>query len=105
MFEGDSIGTIKMATMVKTIMAYKYLIKRKIATDDSFVAKVLFAVDLKSQRWLKEYQGSKGRDEVNDRILDSEDLIGNLVNHRFNLQLPHSFKITLAEEKTADPSP
>ena len=53
MFGSEIIGTIKLATMVKTVMEHKALIKSKIATDDSFAAKVLFAVDLKSQRWLK----------------------------------------------------
>ena len=104
MFGAESIGAIKLATMVKTIMAHKALIKSKIATDDSFAAKVLFAVDLKSQRWLKDCRKAKGRDEVNDRILDADDLIDDIVNHRFNLQLPHSFKMTLAEDKV-EPSP
>ena len=66
MFGAESIGAIKLATMVKTIMAHKALIKRKIETDDSFAAKVLFAVDLKSQRWLKDCRKAKGRDEVNN---------------------------------------
>ncbi len=66
----------------------------QIALDNFFLAKVLFAVDKRIQNWLKMCELAHIlRSQVNDKVLDFEDLVDNVLNRTFNLKLPTTFKM------------
>ena len=67
-------------------------IKTKIASDDQYAAKVLLAIDTRVQRWLSECKIAKERSSVDDSIVNFKDLINDILNSRFAVDLPNVFR-------------
>ena len=66
--------------------------KNEIAVDEFFVAKFMFAVDRRVQRWLKSCERAvNSRNEVSDSILDFDDIIEHVLNGTFLITLPPAF--------------
>ena len=58
------------------------------AGDELFAAKFLFAVDTRSQIWLKNCTVADDRSEVNDAIVNFRELVNDVILGRFNVILP-----------------
>ena len=69
----------------------KHIIKAKIVSDHLFVAKIMYAIDIRVQRWLEQCKGASSRCAVDDRIIDFREIISDIGNCRFNIELPPSF--------------
>jgi hypothetical protein len=65
----------------------------QIALDKFFAAKFLFAVDQRVQRWLRLCeQASIACTQVNDNVLKFVDILEQMLNGAFQMNLPASFK-------------
>ncbi len=74
----------------------------QIALDEFFAEKILFAVDWRVQRWLRlRKQASIALTQVNDNVLKFEDLLKQVLNGAFQMNLPASFKKVVNSSKTA----
>ena len=62
--------------------------------DKSFAAQVVYAVDTKIQRWLGECKTARDRSEVNDKIVDFNILVNDILDNRFTVCLLLAFKHT-----------
>jgi hypothetical protein len=92
-FGEDSICTTSMRQLLLIVNRQKKSFCDQIALEDFFVAKFLFALDMRVQRWLLSCkQAVNSCTEVNDRVLNFKDLINDVLNSTFNLSLPPAFK-------------
>mgnify|MGYP006177327177 FL=1 len=72
-------------------------LRDQIAIDEFFAAKFMLAVDRRVQRWLKMCENcTMTRKSVNDKVIDFEDLLEQVLNGSFTMNLPPSFKIVQA---------
>jgi hypothetical protein len=56
------------------------------------VAKFMFAIDRQVQRWLKSCERAENsRNEVNDKCLDLDEVIEQVLNGTFTMMLPPAF--------------
>jgi hypothetical protein len=62
------------------------------AADPSFPAKLLYAVDMRTQHWLLKCRNAKSRDEVSDNGIDFDSLLDDIVFGKFHVTLPPVFK-------------
>ena len=101
-FGEDSVGVVKLRQLTKKVMSNRKHFRDNIALDEWFIAKFLFAVDNRFQRWLRSCEDAKeARHQVNDTVLDFEDVIENKIN------LPPTFRkvsSSAKKETTAAPS-
>lgn len=105
-FGDDSVLTENLNQLHLEIARNKTSFKSEIAVDEFFVAKFMFAVDRRVQRWLKSCEKAvNSRNEVNDSILDFDDVIEHVLNGTFSITLPPAFskvKADTSEIKDAD---
>jgi hypothetical protein len=74
----------------------------QIALDKFFAAKFLFAVNRRVQRRLRLYkQASIACTQVNSNVLEFKDLLEQVLNGAFQMNLPASFKKVANSSKTA----
>ena len=71
-----------------------------IVSDKLFPTNILYAVDTIIQRLLSLCKRASDRLEVNDRIVDLSDLIEDILNGRFQMNLPPSFNIVTGGNST-----
>ena len=62
--------------------------------DKSFATQVVYAVDTKMQRWLGECKIARDRSEVNDKIVNFNIIVNDILDNRFSVPLPLAFKKT-----------
>ena len=93
-FGEESICTMSLKQLLIVLSRNKKSFRDQIALDNLFVAKLLFAVDKRVQRWLKMCElAHNSRSQVNDNVLNFDDLIDGVLNGTFNLTLPATFKM------------
>jgi hypothetical protein len=63
-----------------------------IEADVSYAAKILYAVDTRTQRFLLQCKRKQDREEVNERLVDFSDLADSCLSQSFNISLPPAFK-------------
>ena len=63
-----------------------------IEADVAYAAKILYAVDTRTQRFLLQCKRKKDREEVNERLVDFSDLSESCLGQSFNISLPPAFK-------------
>ncbi len=101
-FGSESLCTEKLNHLLLLVGHNKKALRDQIALDKFFAAKSLFAVDRRVQRWLSLCkQASFSCTQVNDNILKFEDLLEQVLNGVFNLNLPAAFKKIENPTKTA----
>lgn len=99
-FGKESICTDRLDKLVLLVGRNKKSLKDQIAIDEFFAAKFLLAVDRRVQRWLRMCEAcTMTRTSVNDNVLDFEDLLEQVLNGSFNMNLPPSFKVIEVETK------
>jgi len=64
-----------------------------IEADVTYAAKILYAVDTRTQRFLLQCKRKKDREEVNERLVDFSDLSEACLSQSFNISLPPAFKV------------
>ncbi len=100
-FGKESICTEKLDQLVLLVGQNKKNLRDQIAIDDFFAAKFLLAVDRRVQRWLKMCEAcTMTRTSVNNVVLKFEDLLEQVLNGSFNMNLPPSFKVIQVETKS-----
>jgi hypothetical protein len=97
-FGPDSLGSMSIQDLHKEVSENRMHFRAKIACDKKFAAKFLFAVDTKVQRWLDHCKHATDRSEVDDRILNFGPMIEDVLDNRFNVELPASFKLSTDDE-------
>jgi hypothetical protein len=91
-FGEDSVCTLNLNQLLTMIGRNKKSFRDQIALDNFFAAKLLFAIDKQVQRWLRSCESAHNScTQVNDRILQSKDLINTVLNGTFHMNLPPSF--------------
>ncbi len=90
-FGPDSVPQEKLQDFIKGMMKMKNIYKAAIVNDKTFPAKVMFAIDIRYQRWLNECKQARDRCEVDDRIIDLTEIGNDICNSRFAIELPPSF--------------
>jgi len=105
-FGEESVLTDCLNQLHLEIARNKTSFKNEIAVDDFFVAKFMFAIDKRVQRWLKSCERAvNSRNEVNDNILNFDDVIKHVLNGTFTMTLPPTFskvKMETTEKKDAE---
>lgn len=91
-FGPESIGTEGIKKLFDLMNKYRTEFENAVALDPLFASKLLFAFDNRFQRWMVECKRARDRSEVNDRIINFSDIIDDVLNRRFVLQLPPSFR-------------
>ena len=89
-----SCGTKSISHLAALLTRYKQHFKTAAVSDKLFPTKFLYAVDISFQRWLCECRDSLDRSEVADYIINYNSLVGDVLNNRFMVNLPASFKTT-----------
>ena len=69
----------------------KQKIKAKFVVDRLIGAKILFAADGKLQNYLENCRMAEDRTEVDDSILNFNEIVRDIANNRFFIDLPPSF--------------
>jgi hypothetical protein len=101
-FGSESFFTEKLNQLLLLVGRNKKPFHNQIALDEFFAAKFLFAVDQRVQRWLRLCkQASIARTQVNDNVLKFEDLLKQVLNGTFQMNLSASFKKVVNSSKTA----
>jgi hypothetical protein len=100
---------MNLRQLIIQITRNKKSFRDQFALNKFFVAKFLFAVDRRVQRWMKMCkQAYHTRAEVKDSVLQFDDLIDEVLDGTFHLILPSTFKkvqgtISVAESKSIEP--
>jgi hypothetical protein len=92
-FGKENVCSTSLRQLLITIGRNKKTFQDHIALDDLFVAKFMLAVNRRFQCWL----GMCGREtvsrsQVNDRVLQFDSIMEDILNGQFNLTLPVTFK-------------
>ena len=93
-----------LTTGIKSVIFYlqkeKMTFKTRIAGDREYAAKFLYALEIRIQRWKGECQQEKDRSCVNDRIVDFDDVVEQVLNSSLNIVLPPTFVKPTEQEQT-----
>ena len=101
-FGSESICSEKLNQLLLLVGQNKKPIQDQIALDEFFAAKFLFAVDRRVQRWLRSCEQAVTTPmQVNDNILNFDDLLEQILNGVFQMNLPASFKKVVIPSKIA----
>jgi hypothetical protein len=105
-FGEESILTECLNQLHLEIARNKSSFKNKIALDEFFMAKFMFAINRQVQRWLKSCERAENsQNEVNDKCLDLDEVIEQVLNGTFGMTLPPAFmkvKTEASEKKDAE---
>jgi hypothetical protein len=105
-FGEESVLTEYLNQLHLEIARNKSSFKNEIALDEFFVVKFMFAINQRVQRWLKSCKRAENfRNEVNDKCLDLEEVIEQVLNRTFTMTLPPAFmkvKTEASEKKDAE---
>jgi hypothetical protein len=92
-FGKESVCTDKLEYILLHVGCNKKSFCNKIALNNFFAAKFLFAIDRRVQRWLRMCeQASISHAKVNNNILNFKDLLDQVLNGSFHVNLSASFK-------------
>ncbi len=101
-FGSKSFCTEKLNQLLLLVGCNSKPFCNKIALDKFFAAKFLFAVDWRVQRWLRSCkQASIECTQVNNNVLKFKDLLKQVRNGAFQMNLPASLKKVANSSKTA----
>ena len=94
---GDDSKVVEQLSEFGTeLKRVKQKIKAKFVVDRRIGAKILFAADGKLQNYLENCRMAEDRTEVDDFILNFKEIVRNIANNRFFVDLPPLFT---SEEK------
>ncbi len=92
-FGSESIATFEMRRLLLQMGCYKKQFRDMIALDEWFAACFLFTIDKRFQCWLNKCKRAQiSRADVNDRIIDSSNVIKLVLNRTFTMPLLPSFQ-------------
>jgi hypothetical protein len=81
-------GVNSLANAIKT---EKIIFKGRIAANSDLPTKILYAMEIRIQRWLVEYQKFSDRSMVNDRLVSFHKIFKIIINSSLNVILPPNF--------------
>ena len=82
------------------LRAKRAIIKSMMASRASLAAEILYALDLRFQRFLDSCRMAKDRSEVSNLLVNFDDLVNSILDRSFSRTLPSSFKASTTD--TAD---
>jgi len=92
-FGDESVCSTSLRQLLITIGRNKKTFRDHIALDDLFVAKFMLAVDRRIQRWFGMCErATVSRSQVDDRVLQFDSLMEDILNGQFIMTLPATFK-------------
>ncbi len=97
-----SMGSQSLRALLRMMENNKSTFKARECTDDKFLAKFLFAVNLRFQLWLKDCRKATSQNEVNDSLIDFSALISNVLQSSFHMELPPTFAM---KDPKPEPTP
>ena len=92
-FGEDSILATKLLDFVEKVDKNSIVYKNRIATDNTFAAKILWSVDCFTQLFLEDCRKCLDREDVNQRVIDFDGLNLDVLLYRFHMDLPSFFHI------------
>ena len=78
-------------------------IKALIAGDETLPTKILYAADLRTQRWLLQCEEADDRADVDDELIDFKTIVEDALNHSLRVSLPPVFDVPRLEPKPQQP--
>ena len=105
LFGGKSSLPIGLRGLCQAVAQYKLMIKGKISSNPSLIAKIMYIVDSRTQLWLSCLQKAADREDVNDEIINFASTIDDIVLDKFNVVLPPVFTLTKVEKDEEDEQP
>jgi hypothetical protein len=92
-FGDESVCSTSLRQLLITISCNKKTFRDHMALDDLFVAKFMLAVDRRIQRWFGMCERvTVSRSQVDDRVLQFNSLMEDILNGQFIMTLPATFK-------------
>jgi hypothetical protein len=92
-FGKDSVCSMSLRQLLITIGCNKKTFQDHIAFDDIFVAKFMLAINRRFQHWLGMCKrATLSRSQVDDRVLQFDSIMKDILNGQFNMILPVTFK-------------
>ena len=92
-FGEDSILATKLLDFVEKVDKNSIVYKNRIATDNTFAAKILWSVDCFTQLFLEDCRKCLDREDVDQRVIDFDGLNLDVLLYRFHMDLPSFFHI------------
>ena len=77
----------------------RLLLKEKVKTNPSLIARLMYAVDNRVQLWFSYLQQATDREDVNDGIINFASIINKVVLDQFHLVLPPTFTMSKTETR------
>ncbi len=85
------------------ILTEKIIFKGRIGADGKLPAKIVYAMEIRIQRWLGECEKYEDRSMVNDRLICFDEVFKMVMNCTLNVILPPSFIKSLPKNPTVTP--
>jgi hypothetical protein len=99
-FGMESICTDRLDQLVLLVGCNKKALRDQIALDQFFAVRFLFAVDRRVQRWLRMCEAATMTcSSINNNVLNFDNLLEQVLNSSFYMNLPASFKKIEVEPK------
>ena len=80
-----------VTSFASTILDEKIIFKGRIAADSKTSTKILYAMEIRIQRWLRECEKYDDRSMVNDRLVCFDEVFEMVMNCTLNVVLPPNF--------------
>ena len=99
---GEDTSIVKFQNIFHKNLKKNYLaIGIRIVEDTAYATKVLYAADIRVQRWLEKCMDVTDRCDVDDHIINFDNILNSVLNCQFITNIPPAF--TMAEKKQDRP--
>ena len=103
LFGSESALSVEMGRALSLIKQEASTIKVRIAGDFRYPAKILYAFEIRIQRWLYLCEQQEDRSTINDSIIDMDQVIKQILNSSLTIDLPLVFTTNDAQERHPHP--
>jgi hypothetical protein len=91
-FSKWSLLSSKLLEVHNHLVRHYTIYEASLAEDQLFTAKFLFAIDTRIQIWLKMCEIKEFREDVDDKLLNFDEVLNQVILRTFNITLPPSIK-------------
>jgi len=106
LFGPESALTVEMGRALALIEQEVSTIKVRIAGDFRYPAKILYAFEIRIQRWLNLCEQQEDRSTINDSIIDMDQVMEQILHSSLTIDLPLVFTTSESQKKEGEiPTP
>lgn len=102
-FGDNSASAFQWKAFVNNLLRNRGNIKSVIAGDNTTPTKILYAADLRTQRWLKQCEEADDRADVDDDLLNFSHIVEDTLNQSLRVNLPPVFDVQRPDPEPREP--